>query len=197
MLHGDRPFGYRPDYHDRDHINIKRHRRERARMLCFRHNTTNGWVYVLQPCIEFSVPARCEREGSTLQRASCCVMPRTRATTSSPASLASPRRPVPPSIMPSRTKPASRGPIVSTTVPGGVVGAHNQDMRPTTMVPCDVPRSAAGRQSGDMGRARTLHSSRDLLFGSSLLIAEGGNGSSKLSWPLAALEIGNLQCLLT
>lgn len=49
-----------------------------------------------------SAPARVPERGSTLQRASCCVMPR-RATTSSPASLASPGRPVPPSIMPSRT----------------------------------------------------------------------------------------------
>lgn len=64
---------------------------------------TNGWRESCSPAwVEFSAPARVPERGSTLQRASCCVMPR-RATTSSPASLASPGRPVPPSIMPSRT----------------------------------------------------------------------------------------------
>lgn len=197
MLHGDRPFGYRPDYHDRDHINIKRHRRETEHAR-YASGITQQTADVCPAALHRILRAGAVRarrvnptKGQLLRYA---THPGNDIIARQPR-LASPACPSFHHAFQNKT--CQPGPIVSTTVPGGVVGAHNQDMRPTTMVPCDVPRSAAGRQSGDMGRARTLHSSRDLLFGSSLLIAEGGNGSSKLSWPLAALEIGNLQCLLT
>lgn len=79
-----------------------------AHTLCFRHNTTNG-LGVCPAALHRILRAGAVRarrvnptEGQPLRYATH------RATTSSPASLASPRRPVPPSIMPSRTKPASR-----------------------------------------------------------------------------------------
>ena len=143
--------------HDRDQRQrqLQTSPAERA-TLCFR----NGCVW--PAALHRILRAGAVREGgSTLQDLSSCVMPgAANDIIASPASLASPDRPVPPSIMPSRTKnkPARSG--IGMT-------AHSTRRRPTTVVPC-------GSQSGDMGRARTLHSSRDVLFGSSLLTGEVG-----------------------
>lgn len=155
MAHRDRPFGYRQALMIMANVNVnfKRHQLREPRYA------SETAVSGLQPCIESSAPARCEREDQPY-KTSAVVLCQARPTTSSPASLASPGRPVPPSIMPSRTKnkPARSG--IGMT-------AHSTRRRHTTVVPC-------GSQSGDMGRARTLHSSRDVLFGPSLLTGEVG-----------------------
>lgn len=147
--------------HDRDHIDVKRHQARWA--LCFRHNTRAAVCLAgpaALPCIEFSAPARCEGRKGQPYEASTAALCHAGPTTSSPASLASPGRPVPSSIMPSRTNLQAGGHPVSTAV------------QPATVVPCAVPRAAACLVTWD-GRG---HFTRPGIFysGRPCLQAEGG-----------------------
>lgn len=71
-----------------------------------------------------------------------------------------------------------------------VLFAHGPRRRLRTVVPC-------ASHSGDMGRARTLHSSRDVLFGSSLLIRDCGIVRQSFLGPWRPWRLEMLNALLT
>lgn len=137
-------------------FNVKRHQQDNA-------PGHNKHLPSLQPCIEFSAPAKVQERVNPPGTGAVLCQP-------SPndiivASLASPGRHAPPSIMPSRTKKTCGGGhyCMTTAEPACVSSRQWSLALPST--------HAEATQSGDMGRARTIHSSRDLLFGSSLLIS--------------------------
>lgn len=122
--------------------------------LCSRHNNTGGCVSgrACSPALHRILRAGAVRgEKGQPYEASTAALCHAGPTTSSPASLASPGRPVPSSIMPSRTNLQA--------------GAHS-------VVPCAVPRAAACLVTWD-GRG---HFTRPGIFysGRPCLQAEGG-----------------------